>query len=92
MPPYGMIHYEQVLWALLVSLLFTGAIILARASRHWTLTFKARSEEDLKAETHEFAGGVSEQNRPVPLLIWLVAIGCVIWAIGYVIFSGSYGL
>ena len=92
MPPYQMIHYEYLLWALVVPILFTVAIVLARASRHWSFTFNARSDKQLEEETHEFPGGVSEQNRPVPLFIWLVAIGLLVWAAGYVIFSGSVGL
>jgi hypothetical protein len=68
------------------------AIILARASSHYSFTLKKRSEEELQQETHTFADTVEEQNRPVPVFIWLVAIGYVIWAISYIVFSGSRGL
>jgi hypothetical protein len=68
------------------------AIILARASSHYSFTLKKRSEEDLKKETHTFGDAVEEQNRPVPVFIWLVAIGYIIWAISYVVFSGTRGL
>lgn len=92
MPPYEVMHIENLLWVFGAGLLFVVAITLARYSRHFTWTLRRRSEEELEAETHEFGGGVKEQNRPVPLFIWLVAIGYFAWAIGYVLFSGAVGL
>jgi hypothetical protein len=73
-------------------LMVATAIILARASRHYSFTLRKRSEAELIEETHTFGDAVKEQNRPVPVFIWLVAIGYVIWAIGYVVFSGVRGL
>ena len=92
MPPYGLIHFEQVLWVLLIGVVLSLAIILARTARSWSFTFKARSEKELEDETHEFPGGVSEQNRPMPIFIWLVIIGYVVWATSYVVFVGANGL
>jgi hypothetical protein len=73
-------------------LMVATAIILARASGHYSFTLKKRSEEELQQETHTFGNVVQEQNRPLPVFIWLVAIGYVIWAISYIVFSGSRGL
>ncbi len=92
MPPYKWIHIESVYWLLAGGLVFALAIILARASRHLGFSFRKRTEQELEAETHEFGGGVTEQNRPMPLFIWLVTVGYFIWAVAYVIFSGARGL
>ena len=92
MPPYSWIHLESVWWVIGGGLMVATAIILARASRHYSFTLKKRSEEDLVRETHRFGDAVEEQNRPVPVFIWLVAIGYAVWAIGYIIFSGKHGL
>jgi hypothetical protein len=83
---------ESVLWVLLGGLIFTSAIVLARASRDWRLSLVKRKETTEEDETHEFAGIVSERNRPVPIFIWLVTIGYLIWAALYVVFSGTKGL
>ena len=92
MPPYELIHIENVLWVLGGGTLFVVAIVLARYSTKFTWTLRRRSDDELDAETHEFGGGVTEQQRPVPLFIWLVALGYFAWAIGYVVFSGARGL
>lgn len=92
MPPYEAIHLENLAWTFGVGLLVVIAIVLARGSRAFTFSFRKRSEVDLEADTHEFGGGVREQNRPLPVLIWLVIIGYFIWALGYTLFSGARGL
>lgn len=92
MPPYNWIHLESVFWVLGVGLMSAVAIILARGSRALTFTFKKRSEQALRDETHDFGGVVSEQNRPVPVFIWFVGIGYFVWAIAYVVYSGTFGL
>lgn len=91
MPPYSWIHLENVWWVLGGGLLFTAAIILARTSSQASFTFRKRSDEELEKERHEFAGAVAEHNRPVPIFIWLVAVGLVIWAVAYTVFSGTTG-
>lgn len=92
MPPYETMHIENLIWVFGAGALFTLAIVLARTSRYFTWTFKRRSEEELEEETHEFGGGVREQNRPMPLFIWLMVVGYFIWATSYVVFSGAFGL
>ena len=92
MPPYTWIHLENVWWVLAGGLIFASAIVLARGSRHFTFTFRKRSDQALDEDVHTFADGVQEQNRPVPLFIWLVSLGYLVWAILYVVFSGNRGL
>ena len=92
MPPYSWIHSESVMWVLFGGLIFTAATVLARSSRAWSFSLRKRPEEPTDEEGHEFGGIVSEQNRPVPIFIWLVAIGYFIWAALYVVFSGIRGL
>ena len=92
MPPYHWIHLEGVFWIIAGGVVLTAAIVLARWSRSSSFTFKKRSEKELEEETYEFAGILKEQNRPVPMLIWLVGVGYFIWAALYVVFSGTRGL
>ncbi len=92
MPPYSWIGLESVFWVLFGGLIVTLAIILARASLTYSFTFRKRTDDELEAETHHFANAVSEQNRPMPMFIWLVTVGYFIWAIAYVLFSGAFGL
>ena len=92
MPPYNWIHIESVFWVLLGGLGVALAIILARGSRSMSFTLKGRSDEDMEKDTHAFAGHVEEQNRPVPVFIWLMLIGYILWAVGYVIYIGKAGL
>jgi hypothetical protein len=92
MPPYTWIHLESVFWVLAGGLLVASAIVLARGSRVWGFSFKKRSDEEIDKERHELAGVVSEDNRPVPLFIWLLIIGYLVWATAYVVFSGARGL
>ena len=92
MPPYIWIHLENVWWMFAGGLIFAAAIVLARASATFTFSFRKRSDKELDEDTHDFADDVQEQNRPMPILIWLVFIGYFIWAALYVVFSGSRGL
>jgi hypothetical protein len=92
MPPYTWIHLENVWWVLAGGLLFAAAIVLARASTTFSFSLKRRRDEAIEEEVHEFPGGVKEQNRPVPMLIWLMIIGYPVWAVLYVIFYGARGL
>ena len=92
MPPYESMHIENLLWVFGVGLLVTLAIALARGSRYFTFTLNRRSEAELEADTHEFGGDVREQNRPLPIFMWLIIISWFIWAVGYALFIGARGL
>ena len=92
MPPYSWIHLENLWWVLAGGAVVALAIILARGSLAFRFTFRRQTEEEYQRETHTFGDAVSEQNRPVPLFIWLVAVGYLIWAVAYVIYSGIHGL
>ena len=52
---------------------------------------KKRTDEEVE-EIKEFPGGLKEGNRPVPIFIWMMFIGYIIWAMAYVVFSGTRGL
>ncbi len=92
MPPYTWIHLENVWWMLAGGMIVTAAIVLARGSRHFSFTFKKRTDKEIDEDSHTFADDVQEQNRPVPVFIWLMFFGYFIWATLYVVFSGTRGL
>ena len=91
MPPYRAIDNEYVLLMLGVGLLVALAVILARGSRVFGVG-RRRTDEEHERDAHEFGGGVSETDRPVPLFIWLVFIGYFVWAAGYLVVAGPKGL
>ena len=92
MPPYDLLGVEAVVFGTGVGLLIVAVIALARGSRRMGLTLTKRSDKELEEGVHEFGGGVSETDRPVPWLIWLVFVGYFIWAVCYVIYCGMVGL
>lgn len=91
MAPYSILATKQVIFFVGIGLLISLAIILARASRYWGFTTQQKSDEELAKDVHEFGGGVTETQRPVPWLIWLVFVGYFIWAISYVLWNGYFG-
>lgn len=92
MPPYTWIGLESTYWILAGGLIVAVVIVMARGSLHESFSFRKRSEVALEKETHVFAEHVAEQNRPVPIFIWLVCIGYFVWATAYVLYSGAFGL
>jgi len=92
MPPYDWIGSWHLVFMTGVGLGLALAVILARGSRVWGFSLRPRPDREEEEEVHEFGGGVSEMNRPVPWLIWLVFVGYFIWATAYVIFAGARGL
>jgi hypothetical protein len=91
MPPYRLIDLEYVYFILGVGLIITILVILARTSPSWSFTLKKRSNREIERDIHEFGGGVTEQNRPIPWLIWVVVVGWLVWAVTYSIFISSTG-
>lgn len=92
MPPYSWIHLERVFWLFGGGALIACAIILARASGYLSFSFAKKSDEELKRDEHDFAGLFKERNGPVPIFIWLLIVGYLAWAVGYVFFAGVGGL
>lgn len=92
MPPYSWIHLENVYWVLAGGLIFAAAIVLARATTVFSFSFRKQTDTEIEESVHDFGGEVKEHNRPVPIFIWLVGIGYFIWAVLYVLFSGTRGL
>lgn len=91
MPPYTWLAKQDVLFIFGIGLLLTVIVILARASRVWGFTTRKMTDEELANDVHLFPGGVSETQRPVPWLIWLVFVGYFLWATGYVMWNGVFG-
>lgn len=89
MPPYDEMQFQHLVLMIGFGVLVALLVILARGSEVFTLKkFSLGDNESIK----EFGGEVSEGNRPVPLLIWLIFAGYFLWAAVYVIYSGLHGL
>jgi hypothetical protein len=88
-PPYDRVHESHVLYILLGGLLLTGLIVLAALSRHLGVG-RPKTEEEHAGEEHEFAEGIREGHRRVPLFIVVMLVLLVLWAVGYTVFSGSH--
>jgi len=91
-PPYDAISLEHLALMLGIGVLAVIAVALARSSRWLGLTASKKTDEQLEAEVKQFGGDVSETQRPVPWLIWLVFVGYFVWATAYVILAGVRGL
>jgi hypothetical protein len=92
MPPYDLIGTQNFLFMLAVGTGIAILVVLARGVGHYSFTLRPRSDAQLAAEEHEFGGGVTERNAPVPLLFWLLIPGVLTWAVGYVLSGGRLGL
>ena len=92
MPPYDLSNYRQMLFMLAVGLGLSLLIALARGAAHFGLTLRRRSDKELTDDVHSFGGDVSERNGPVPLVIVLVGLAVLLWSVGYIIYSGAFGV
>jgi hypothetical protein len=89
MPPYHYLHLQHFFMVIGLGVVFAVAIVLARGSRIFHL---GRHDINEKRENHEFGGQVTEGRNPVPLFIWLVIAGYMVWAIGYVLYCAVVGV
>ena len=92
MPPYDWISLESLFIMLAVGTGLTLAIILARGSFRFSLSLSKRTDQEIEQDVHDFGDGLTEGNRPLPLFIWLILVGTLVWSIGYVIHSGLNGI
>ena len=92
MPPFDLLALQHVVFMVGVGLAITFAVLLARGSRRLSFTAGKKSDAEMEQEVHEFGGQVSETRRPVPWLIWLLWPVYFLWAAGYVIFNGIFGM
>lgn len=90
MPPYESMQAQDVLFMITVGLGLVIAVALARGSRTLFLAIRKRDLEE-EARPTEVAEGIREGHGPIPLFIWVLAIGYLAWAVGYIIYSGMYG-
>jgi hypothetical protein len=91
MPPYAQINFDNFLFMIFVGLGLAIAVILARGSEHLSFSFRGHTPAD-DEHVHEFGGDVKESDRPVPWLIWLLFFGYFVWAVAYILFTGTNGL
>jgi hypothetical protein len=85
-------HLENVWWMFAGGLLFTIVVLLARGSQRFDFSPRKTDRVEIKRNRHYFGGGVSEQNHPVPLLIWLLLLAYLPWAVAYVFYISQQGL
>jgi hypothetical protein len=89
MPPYESLQIEDLWWVYGIGTAIALFIVLVRGAARSSFTLHARSEEQLQEEVHEFGGGVTETNRPMPIFFWVVLVAFLIWALGYVLLKGG---
>lgn len=92
MPPYDLINLKYVLFMLGLGVGLSFLVFLVRGARHYSFSLRKRTKKEIEETLHEFGGDVSELDSPVPLFIWLLIVGILIWSAGYIIYSGAYGL
>ena len=89
MPPYDLINTNYAILGLGIGIGIAVLVTLARASTELTWSFRKRKA---KQPIHEFGGGVSERDGPIPFSIWLVLGAVLVWSVGYILVSGAQGL
>lgn len=92
MPPYDLINLRYFLLMMGVGIGVPLLVVLARGATRYTFSFRRRSDAEIERSRHEFGGGVEETDRPVPLFIWLIILLVFLWAVGYTIYTGLFGL
>jgi len=92
MPPYDLINWRYFLFMMAVGIGLSLLVILARGSRTISFSLKKQTQEEIDDSIHEFGGGVTEKNSPVPLFILVIITGVLVWSVGYTIYSGIFGL
>lgn len=79
-------HYVVAVFAALAALVL---LTLALGYSH----FKGGDTEERQTKiVHVYPSGIEERNAPFPLFLTLVILGTVLWAIGYVVAHGIYGV
>jgi hypothetical protein len=89
MPPYDLINTNYSILGLAIGIGVAVLVILARCSAELTWSFGRR---EIDQPVHEFGGGVSERDGPIPIAIWLVLGAVAVWSVGYILVSGAQGL
>ena len=92
MPPYDLINQEHFLFMMAVGHGLALLLALVHGSRIYTFSLRKRSEVQIADSVHEFGGEVSEGDGPIPIFIWLLLSGVLLWAAGYTVYSGVFGL
>jgi hypothetical protein len=92
MPPYDLINSRYFWFMMAAGVGIAVLVILARGVSPYTFSLRKRSDQQIDEDVHEFGGGVREKDSPVPLLLWLLVPSVLLWAVGYIIYSGAYGL
>jgi hypothetical protein len=86
MPPYNAMQLEHLILAVGIGLLLVIAVILARTSRYYSISLSKKRKE-MQDEVHVFGGNVSEGYKPVPLLIWIIMGGYLVWSVIYILYN-----
>ncbi len=67
-------------------------VFLFAAGLGYTATRRRGSEERTARIIEEYPGGIQGRNAPFPLFLSLVIAGTILWALLYVILTGTLGV
>jgi hypothetical protein len=79
-------HFVVYLFSAIVT------VLLLAAALGYTHFRGEDSEERRTKIVHTYPSEIEERNAPFPLFLTLVILGTVLWAVGYIVAHGIYGV
>jgi hypothetical protein len=79
-------HFVLYLFAAII------AVVLLAVALGYTHFRGGDSDERLTKIVHTYPSDIEERNSPFPLFLALVILGTVLWAVGYIVAHGIYGV
>jgi hypothetical protein len=86
---YALLNFQHLMLALFPTLLFIIVFALALGFSHFR-----REGDSLRKQQilYRFPDGLEDRDAPFPLAMILIVLGAILWAIGYILFTGLLGV
>jgi hypothetical protein len=86
---FQLLNIQHFVIYLFTSIIAVVLIAVALGATHFRT---GSSEERRKKVVHAYPSDIEERNGPFPLFLALVIFGTVLWAVGYIVAHGIYGV
>jgi hypothetical protein len=86
---YELLNFQHLMLALFPALLFIIVFALALGFSH----FRREGDEVREKQIlYRYPDDIEDRDAPFPLAMILIVAGAVLWAFGYILFSGLLGV
>jgi hypothetical protein len=86
---FALLNFQHLTLALFPTLLFIIVFALALGFCHFRRAGDALREQQI---LYRFPDGIEDRDAPFPLAMILIVLGAVVWAVGYILFTGILGV